>query len=560
MWLINTETLELKFFIDEYEVRYAILSHTWGDDEVSFQDFSDLDKARRKAGFGKIEKTCELALVYGLSWAWVDTCCIDKTSSAELSEAINSMFKFYQRSHICFVYLVDVSHVIDPRSQGSASEERCDQFETWLRNCRWVTRGWTLQELIAPSCLEFFDSMWASIGSKTDHIAQIATVTGIDQAILRNEQELGEVSIARRMSWASRRETTRREDMAYCLFGIFDVNMPLLYGEGDKSFIRLQEEIVKETSDLSLFAWKHTNRNLSFSGVLATSPAYFRQSGNLRPCVPSNRRCYDFMNSSMGLRIMGYGFPYSPEPRPSTDEEHPDFIWNLELKEYHKDGRYPDSIHTPLTIFRIGVYLVKTTNGYVRTRPAELYRAVDEGPFRQGKNLLLRKYVTYGGSYIKYNQIATRFHKSVKVKLPKNTRILRTTPSALWVDSLQLFLNPGSGVNAFIHFDIMPSVTYPVIPNDSCPFIVGLTTTNTLACSIWQPEDTYWQFLNAWMEAEEKHGPHSDWALSVQCNHWLRYQSRTQEIFAKTSRRVVRVRVEISSTENDQSRYLLTIE
>ncbi len=108
MWLINTTSLVLEFIGDPDACMYAILSHTWGEDEVSFQDMADLKRARKKKGFSKIERTCQLAHARNIEYAWVDTCCIDKSSSAELAEAINSMFTWYRRSHICFVFLSDL--------------------------------------------------------------------------------------------------------------------------------------------------------------------------------------------------------------------------------------------------------------------------------------------------------------------------------------------------------------------------------------------------------------------------------------------------------------------
>ncbi|KAF3806073.1 hypothetical protein GCG54_00004399 [Colletotrichum gloeosporioides] len=123
MWLLDTQTLKLQEIVDPSTVNYAILSHTWEHDEVSFQDISDLDSARKKAGFAKISKTCELSRQRSIPYAWVDTCCIDKSSSAELSEAINSMFQWYKLSVVCFVYLSDFT------------------FDKALNSSRWFTRG-----------------------------------------------------------------------------------------------------------------------------------------------------------------------------------------------------------------------------------------------------------------------------------------------------------------------------------------------------------------------------------------------------------------------------------
>ncbi|EHK97193.1 putative Phthiocerol synthesis polyketide synthase type I PpsC [Glarea lozoyensis 74030] len=185
MWLINTSTLKLEFFGDPENQKYAILSHTWEHEEVSFQDMIDLDKARSKAGFSKIDRTCELARSSGLKYAWVDTCCIDKSSSAELSEAINSMFEWYKLSKICYVYLSDLSEM--------------SNVEADLPNCKWFTRGWTLQELIAPADIEFYNASWELKGSKTDLQEELSGITGIDVDILEDSELLSTACVARRI-------------------------------------------------------------------------------------------------------------------------------------------------------------------------------------------------------------------------------------------------------------------------------------------------------------------------------------------------------------------------
>ncbi|KAI4591750.1 hypothetical protein KJ359_012615 [Pestalotiopsis sp. 9143b] len=266
MWLINTETLELESIVDHETVQYAILSHTWGDDEVLFSEFHDLQKARlKKNGFGKIEKTCQLARDRGLRYAWVDTCCIDKTSSAELSEAINSMFRWYKDAVVCFVYLSDLE---------GAGADSLQGFLDHLPQCRWITRGWTLQELIAPRNLFFYDKNWNNSWGKDDLAPRISEITKIPLDILTHKKSLDAMSIASRMSWTATRLTTRPEDMSYSLLGIFDIHMPMLYGEGNKAFLRLQEEICRRSKDLTLFAWE-TSRQPRYHGLFAEHPRDF---------------------------------------------------------------------------------------------------------------------------------------------------------------------------------------------------------------------------------------------------------------------------------------------
>ncbi|KAH7397242.1 heterokaryon incompatibility protein-domain-containing protein, partial [Pyrenochaeta sp. MPI-SDFR-AT-0127] len=248
MRLINCSTLQLEDFFDLNIPRYAILSHTWGSEEVTFADFTlNQAAAIAKEGYKKIHATCKQALRDGLNYAWVDTCCIDKTSSAELSEAINSMFRWYSRSDICYAYLADVPIA---------------EFERSFPKSKWFTRGWTLQELLAPQAVEFFDREWNKLGTRSTHAQRISEITAIEEEALvgfmiRNDyvRDLSRFCVAKKMSWASCRKTTRLEDTAYCLLGIFDINMPLLYGEGDRAFMRLQEEIIRTIVDDSILAW-----------------------------------------------------------------------------------------------------------------------------------------------------------------------------------------------------------------------------------------------------------------------------------------------------------------
>ena len=180
---------------------------------------------------------------HGFDWAWADTCCIDKTSSTELTEAINSMFDYYTHSDVCYAYLSDV-----PPFCGA---------DSWLfRSSQWHARGWTLQELIAPQNVIFMASDWSRIGTKYELADILGAMTNMPPAsVLRFEKDISEMSIAQRMSWAADRSTTRIEDEAYCLFGLFGVNMPTLYGEGENAFYRLQEVIMSKSPDTSLFGW-----------------------------------------------------------------------------------------------------------------------------------------------------------------------------------------------------------------------------------------------------------------------------------------------------------------
>lgn len=288
MRLINASTGQLEYFFEDVP-KYAILSHTWEDEEVTFQEFSKLS-AKTKKGYLKIERSCRIALLHGLQYAWVDTCCIDKTSSAELTESINSMFPWYQRAEKCYAFLSDLR-------PGALAEEK-------LAACRWFTRGWTLQELIAPKEVRFYDQEWNFIGTKMDFSDKISSITGIDMNILQGTSEPNERSIATRMSWAAHRQTSRIEDLAYCLLGIFDVNMPLIYGEGWKAFRRLQEEIVRHSNDLTIFAWDHEKEQEQDAqwGLFSPSPSGFAKSAFVQRY---NRQTVDpeFSITNKGLRF-----------------------------------------------------------------------------------------------------------------------------------------------------------------------------------------------------------------------------------------------------------------
>ncbi|KAI5464682.1 heterokaryon incompatibility protein-domain-containing protein [Mariannaea sp. PMI_226] len=282
MRLLNTRTLELET-VGNNPRSYAILSHTWGQDELLYEDVRNPDRMRdlqqkNTAGYKKVAKTCETALSQGFSYVWVDTCCIDKSSSAELSEALNSMFRWYKDAAICYAHLSDVTLHPDRGAEG---------FDT----SRWFSRGWTLQELLAPDDVEFFSTEWVSLGTRGNLSQRISRITGIGDALLRGRdssrrrprnvaQLLCQENVATRMAWAAHRETTLVEDMAYSMMGLFGVNMPILYGEGDTAFLRLQEEILKLSQDQSIFVWRrpmdpngpHSVQRMHF---FADSPKHF---------------------------------------------------------------------------------------------------------------------------------------------------------------------------------------------------------------------------------------------------------------------------------------------
>jgi hypothetical protein len=231
----------LTAFQDDNTPPYAILSHTWVEgQEVTFEDLM-AGTGKDKHGNKKIRFCGEQARQDDLRYFWVDTCCIDKANYAELSHSINSMFRWYRNATRCYVYLSDLSI----STLDSNDEHNLQRWESGFRKCTWFTRGWTLQELLAPSLVEFFSCESKRVGDKSSLEHQIHEITGIPKSALRGDR-LSQFSDKERFSWIQHRQTTVEEDKAYALLGIFDVHIPPRYGEGmANAFKRLEEEIDK---------------------------------------------------------------------------------------------------------------------------------------------------------------------------------------------------------------------------------------------------------------------------------------------------------------------------
>ena len=300
MRLLDTKSLELRFFHGATP-SYAILSHTWVDgEEVTFEDYGTL-AAKEKLGYQKIVQCCARARTDGYQYAWIDTCCIDKRSSSELSEAINSMFRWYKNAAVCYAWLPDVS-------ASESSNLLHDPYQmSEFSGSRWFTRAWTLQELLAPSDVVFVAGPdWITIGTKATLKSAISSITGISIEVLSNSDEVFKASIAQKFSWASRRHATRTEDIAYCLLGIMNVSLPLLYGEGHDAFVRLQMELLRVTNEHTIFAWMQTSSPSDWDwqqdlGLLATSPMAFKDCADVMPTREFNAAPHTITN--MGLSI-----------------------------------------------------------------------------------------------------------------------------------------------------------------------------------------------------------------------------------------------------------------
>jgi hypothetical protein len=344
MRLINCETQQLEWFSVK-PPPYAVLSHTWnGDTEVTYQDYVDFLAGQGKQpqkNWTKVEQSIEITLhsKERLKYIWIDTCCIDKSNTPELSEAINSMFKWYARAVVCYAQIADFDSEFLPTNEvpgyWSNNSQALGQHQSYemphvpvnlqltetaknrLRGCRWFTRGWTLQELIAPPTVEFFDGNWIYFGNRNELADLLTSLTRIDKRIFEGpgttHQErdivsiLSKMSIAKKMSWAQNRQTAKTEDIAYSLLGIFGVNMAMTYGEEHMAFIRLQKEILAQYNDLSIFAWTanptgNNGKVPEFRGILAHSPAEFANAGSFEPSRNAIANP-DFTLTNNGLKI-----------------------------------------------------------------------------------------------------------------------------------------------------------------------------------------------------------------------------------------------------------------
>ena len=464
MWLINNCTKRLEFIQNPEKGTYAILSHTWGNNELSFQQCQDgIPATRTGEGLEKILKTCELALQRDLRYSWVDTCCIDKLSSAELSEAINSMFKWYSDAAVCFVYLSDV--------------KAGDSFGRAFAACRWLKRGWTLQELVAPRDVEFYDATWNKRSSKAESISFLSDCTDIDREVLQNSVNLSRIPVARRMSWASLRETTRIEDTAYCLMGIFNIHMPMIYGEGAKAFMRLQEEIAKQSCDLSLFAWTaelpqsdesdmlSENTREEYRGLFARSPREFYNCGTIIPGQMGGLMERDFTITNKGVRM--------ETTLVRSVIAGGDGILNLSVRQRPQAS-------TTDTRGWLGVYLAKTPLGYVRSMPYKLYTA--------GKDLRsvhIKKEVYIRKEIDSVDQIALqdRFLRSLHLRSkPQGSNLVQMMPKGLWDPIRQLFIHQAWGINAYVH------CKFPCCDGESFHAVVGCSTIQEPVCQVWTSE------------------------------------------------------------------------
>lgn len=345
MRLLNTATYEVKA---RNVPKYAILSHRWEEDEgeITYQMLSAANGLNpglrnfmvdesRKVSWNKIMGTCAKGREQGYEWLWIDSLCINKADSVEMRESLNAMFDYYRDAGVCYSFLKDVD--------VTASREQIFQRQGCSETSEWFERGWTLQELLAPTSMEFYDGSWRFIGTRHDLRLELKRVTGIDTQYLNGDLKLREASIAERMSWMAGRVTGRVEDIAYsllgmlppfarqtlflsqvlillCCVGIFGVRMQADYGEGDEAFMRLQSILMDKSIDESIFAWEINANGIALEcyrkkdrpapkwkpdkmtwGLLAPSPDCF------------NSPMHKLFDDNQAVPRMGSGFTSTPQ-------------------------------------------------------------------------------------------------------------------------------------------------------------------------------------------------------------------------------------------------------
>ncbi|KAH8660308.1 hypothetical protein BX600DRAFT_467538 [Xylariales sp. PMI_506] len=434
----RSKTLELEEFVGMVTPPFAILSHTSGDDDVTYSHFAKGDDVRKSMpGWTKIQRACSLALETGTEYLWIDSCCIDSSSTAELTEAMNGMFKWLGQASTCFVYLSDYD-TATPTTES-------------LGNAHWFTRGWSLQELIAPPEVHFYDKDWNFFGTKSYLCQELCSITGIDEAVLFPPRDttireiLDEVPVGKIMSWASTRYTTRPEDAAYCLLGLFGVSIPIIWGEGaEAAFVRLQEEIIRNRNDLTIFAWcsndggPNSEKSNSVSptgnyrGVFARSPAEFAGCRALILDVPQ-RFIPEFSLTNKGIRI-------NTTLHRTTSSEH--VFLSLRC---HKPANPAATI---------GIYLKNQgVSTYVRVNPHSLFQIPKDDPYSEPSEVYLSKHLSASIARLLPSVHRHAFHFTFSSNATPTFQVMDTKPKELWDRCHNMFIT--SGFKSFVAFHRM---------------------------------------------------------------------------------------------------------
>lgn len=389
MRCLNTSTYELTNDDDpefRADPRYAILSHRWVGPEISFQTLRPgdlIDRRLQTPQLNKIRGACAKARQEKppLKWLWDDTCCIDKTNAVEESRSINSMFEWYSSAVVCYTYLHDVvwsGPSVTPSVQMFKRQDEAG-MQSDLES-EWFERGWTLQELLAPRHLEFYDREWRFMGTKKHLASILQAVTGINGKYLTGENPIQTASIANRMSWMAGRNTKEVEDIAYSMLGILGITMTPQYGEGKNAFMRLQKTLMETSPDESIFAWALPTEGLvcfrKFGckppewspqtwGILAPSPDCFKMSSDV---IVIQEKIVPRLKG--GYRWTQQGVQFEMSIKPGTEATNmfglPRGNFNLPLNCWTNDSSG--------TLTTIVLRLIKTNNGYLR----ELGKVLDK--------------------------------------------------------------------------------------------------------------------------------------------------------------------------------------
>lgn len=298
---------------------YAILSHRWTDYEITYRQYRDLDKSslRRQvpqdhaSGLSKILWGCHMARLDNIRYFWIDTCCINRNNEddqTELSSSIMSMWKWYHEAATCYAYLSTISSTAAEVAKDvwAFTTRRVAEYKYFGDRVpiEYFTRGWTLQELLAPRRVMFFNAQWAFIGTRLQLVEQVCNATNIAKQYINSNESIRLASTAARLSWACGRETTREEDRVYSLLGLFGINIDIRYGEGyENAFLRLQKEIVENDPSEDIFAW--TSDKLSTSGLLAPDIDCFVNSGDIDRIWSQDKEPHQLTSRGMKLHIMG---------------------------------------------------------------------------------------------------------------------------------------------------------------------------------------------------------------------------------------------------------------
>ncbi|ETN38886.1 uncharacterized protein HMPREF1541_06927 [Cyphellophora europaea CBS 101466] len=355
MRLIDTRTLELADFGNHLpSAQYAILSHRWGDNEVTYRQYMALDKSLLRAqtprayssGLDKILWGCHMARRNNLRYFWIDTCCINKNNEddqTELSASVMSMWKWYHEAAICYIFLATITLSAaeverDPNAFMEWHHSKDSEDRDYGRPAEYFRRGWTLQELLAPRRAIFFNATWSFIGSRLQLVDQIYNATNIAKQYINSNEGIRLASIAARLSWAGGRETTREEDRVYSLIGLFDINMDIRYGEGyERAFYRLQKEIVENDPSEDIFAW--TSDKLAKSGLLAPDIDCFANSGDIDRIWTQDKEPHQLTSKGLRLHITARLWEMARESAQANNHPHPTVVLPLAAGRRNKQTK-----------------------------------------------------------------------------------------------------------------------------------------------------------------------------------------------------------------------------